>query len=217
MNVPDDTVPPLAGVTVKPIVMVAVLLVTSTDPAAPMLLPNAVTTPVPVVVVAGATPAPPPRTIAFAASAADDAHVDELLKYGMPPDVPATVRAGVVVAVATEIRPPVKLTDVTVPVPPTDTQLRTPEPFVDNTYPFVPLSTGKVSVVAAVAEFEDWIVAAKAPAAVFASVSVPRVVCCTPSVGLTVIDGTPDELALSMPPLAVASPASTFADDEYSN
>ena len=34
----------------------------------------------------------------------------------MPPEVPATVKAGVVVAVATETTPPVKLTDVTVPV-----------------------------------------------------------------------------------------------------
>ena len=36
----------------------------------------------------------------------------------MPPDVPATVKAGVVVGVATEIRPPVKPTLVTVPEPP---------------------------------------------------------------------------------------------------
>ena len=34
----------------------------------------------------------------------------------MPPDVPATVNAGVVVGVATEIRPPVNETLVTVPV-----------------------------------------------------------------------------------------------------
>jgi hypothetical protein len=39
-------------------------------------------------------------------------------KYGIPPDVPAIVNAGVVVAVATETMPPVQLTDVTVPVPP---------------------------------------------------------------------------------------------------
>jgi hypothetical protein len=44
------------------------------------------------------------------------AQVDALLKYGMPPLVPATVNAGVVVAVATETIPPVKLTLVTVPV-----------------------------------------------------------------------------------------------------
>jgi hypothetical protein len=44
------------------------------------LLPMAVRTPVPVVVVDGATPAPPPMTIAFAAKAAEDAHVVPLLK-----------------------------------------------------------------------------------------------------------------------------------------
>jgi hypothetical protein len=36
----------------------------------------------------------------------------------MPPDVPAIVNAGVVVAVAIETMPPVQPTDVTVPVPP---------------------------------------------------------------------------------------------------
>jgi hypothetical protein len=46
------------------------------------------------------------------------AQVLALEKYGMPPDVPATVNAGVVLAVATEIKPPVKLTLVTVPLPP---------------------------------------------------------------------------------------------------
>jgi hypothetical protein len=35
----------------------------------------------------------------------------------MPPDVPAIVNAGVVVAVATETMPPVQPTDVTVPDP----------------------------------------------------------------------------------------------------
>ena len=39
-----------------------------------------VITPAPVVVVAGAAPAPPPIIKAFAANAADDAHVDALLK-----------------------------------------------------------------------------------------------------------------------------------------
>ena len=34
----------------------------------------------------------------------------------MPPEVPATVSDGVVVELATEINPPVKVTDVTVPV-----------------------------------------------------------------------------------------------------
>jgi hypothetical protein len=43
--------------------------------------------------------------------AADDAQVDELEKYGKPPDVPATVSASVPLPVigepATEIKPPV--------------------------------------------------------------------------------------------------------------
>jgi hypothetical protein len=56
-------------------------------------------------------------TTPVAARSAEDAHVDALLKYGIPPDVPATVSAGVVVAVATEIKPPVKDTLVTVPEP----------------------------------------------------------------------------------------------------
>jgi len=90
---------------------------TTNAPAVPVLTPSAVTTPVPVVVVAGVTPAPPPRTIAPAARAAEDAQVDALEKYGMPPEVPATVSAGVVVAVATVMIPPVKLTLVTVPLP----------------------------------------------------------------------------------------------------
>jgi hypothetical protein len=51
-------------------------------------------------------------------TAAELAQVDPLEKYGMPPDVPAIVNAGVVVAVATETIPPVQPTDVTVPVPP---------------------------------------------------------------------------------------------------
>jgi hypothetical protein len=60
--------------------------------------------------------APPPRTTPVDASSAEDAHVDAEEKYGIPPDVPATVSAGVVVGVATEIKPPVKETEVTVPV-----------------------------------------------------------------------------------------------------
>jgi hypothetical protein len=56
-------------------------------------------------------------------SAADEAQAEELEKYGMPPLVPATVRARVPLVVigdpATEINPPVKVwaTLVTVPVP----------------------------------------------------------------------------------------------------
>ena len=91
---------------------------TMNAPEEPVFTPKAVTTPVPVVVVAGAAPAPPPTTKAFAASAADVAQVVPLEKYGIPPDVPATVMAGVDVAVAIDSKPPVKLTLVTVPDPP---------------------------------------------------------------------------------------------------
>jgi hypothetical protein len=49
----------------------------------------------------------------FEPSAAEEAHADALEKYGMPPDVPATVRANVPLVVIgdpeTEIRPPVKV------------------------------------------------------------------------------------------------------------
>jgi len=48
---------------------------TTKAPAEPVLTPKAVTTPVPVVTVAGAAPAPPPITIEFDASAAEDANV----------------------------------------------------------------------------------------------------------------------------------------------
>jgi hypothetical protein len=63
----------------------------------------------------GAVPAPPPSMTSPAGRTAEDAHVVALLKYTTPPDVPATVNAGVVVGVATEIKPPVKDTLVTVP------------------------------------------------------------------------------------------------------
>ena len=43
----------------------------------------------PVVVVLGAAPAPPPITNALAASAADDANVPVAVKASTPPDVPA--------------------------------------------------------------------------------------------------------------------------------
>ena len=49
-------------------------------PADPGAMPNAVRTPLPVVVVAGAAPAPPPIMRALAVSAADDAQALELLK-----------------------------------------------------------------------------------------------------------------------------------------
>ena len=86
-------------------------------PALPTFTPKAVITFVPVVIVEGAAPAPPPTTRAFAAKAAEVAHVEAEEKYGIPPDVPATVNAGVVVPVATEIIPPVNPTEVTVPFP----------------------------------------------------------------------------------------------------
>jgi hypothetical protein len=63
---------------------------------------------------AGAAPAPPPLTSVLAVSAAEVAHVLAELKYGIPPLVPATVNAGVVVGVPTEIKPPVNDTLVTV-------------------------------------------------------------------------------------------------------
>ena len=103
---------------------------TTKAPAVPVFTPRAVTTPVPVVVVEGATPAPPPITSALAANAADDAQVDALEKYGMPPEVPATVNAGVVVELATETIPPVKLTEVTVPPEPVAEMLIDPAPLV---------------------------------------------------------------------------------------
>ena len=81
-------------------------------PEEPVFTPSAVTTPVPVVTVLGAAPAPPPTTKAFEAKAADVAQVLALEKYGMPPDVPATVKAKVPEVVTgeppTEISPPVK-------------------------------------------------------------------------------------------------------------
>ncbi len=55
--------------------------------------------------------------------------MDELEKYGMPPEVPATVNAGVVVAVATETIPPVKLTEVTVPPKPVAEMVMEPDPL----------------------------------------------------------------------------------------
>lgn len=70
----------------------------------------------------GAAPAPPPKTIALAVNAALLAHVEDDEKYGIPPLVPATVKASVPVDVIgepeTDINPPVNVwaTLVTVPV-----------------------------------------------------------------------------------------------------
>ena len=85
-----------------------------TEPA--VLILSLLSTVIPVTV--GEDPAPPPFISVLTVHAADDAHVLALPKYGMPPLVPATVNAGVVVGLATDIKPPVKLTDVTVPLPP---------------------------------------------------------------------------------------------------
>jgi hypothetical protein len=76
-------------------------------------VPKNVRIPVPVVVVAGAAPAPPPITSALAANAVEDAQVVPLEKYGIPPLVPATVRASVPEPVTgepvTETIPPVNV------------------------------------------------------------------------------------------------------------
>ena len=106
--------------------------------------PSAVTTPVPVVMVEGAAPAPPPTIMALAVRTADEAHVEEEPKYGTPPDVPATVRAKVPAAVMgepeTEIKPPVNVcaTLVTVPVPVTVVHVGAPDPPDVSTWPDVP-------------------------------------------------------------------------------
>jgi hypothetical protein len=71
-------------------------------------------------------------------NAAELAQVVPLAKYGIPPDVPAIVNAGVVVADATEIMPPVQPTDVTVPEPP-DVQVGlAAEPWLVKNCPAVP-------------------------------------------------------------------------------
>jgi hypothetical protein len=76
---------------------------------------------VPVVIVEGAAPAPPPTTKALDASAPEEAQVVPLEKYGTPPEVPATVSASVPEDVTgdpeTETIPPVNVwpTDETVP------------------------------------------------------------------------------------------------------
>jgi hypothetical protein len=64
----------------------------------------------------GGLPAPPHFISVLTVPAAELAHVAAPEKYGMPPEVPATVNAGVDVGVPTEINPPVKETLVTVPV-----------------------------------------------------------------------------------------------------
>jgi hypothetical protein len=83
-------------------VNVAVPLVVPVSARMPLLVPanptvNVAPEKVSCVFVAGAVPAPPPSTTPPAASNAEDAHVLALEKYTMPPLVPATVNAGVVV------------------------------------------------------------------------------------------------------------------------
>lgn len=53
---------------------------TTNAPAVPVLTPKAVTTPVPVVIVAGAAPVPPPIINAFSVKRAEDAHAEVELK-----------------------------------------------------------------------------------------------------------------------------------------
>jgi hypothetical protein len=100
------------------VVMLLLASLTTIPLAALVVTPSAVITPVPVVTVEGAAPAPPPTTKALDASAAEDAQVVPFEKYGTPPLVPAIVNAGVVVGLATETMPPVQPTLVTVPDPP---------------------------------------------------------------------------------------------------
>jgi hypothetical protein len=108
-KVPDDGVPSAPPFTTK-------------APEDPVFTPSAVTTPVPVVTVEGAAPAPPPTISELAVSAPELAQAEELEKYGTPPEVPATVSAKVPDVVigepATEISPPVKdcATEVTPPI-----------------------------------------------------------------------------------------------------
>ena len=109
---------------------------TTNAPAVPVFTPRAVTTPVPVVIVEGATPAPPPIIKEFAARTAEDAQALAEEKYGIPPLVPATVNARVPEVVTgepdTEMMPPVNVwpTDVTVPPPAVEAIVIEPAPFV---------------------------------------------------------------------------------------
>jgi hypothetical protein len=90
------------------------------------------------VLVDGAVAAPPPRIGELAVNAAEVAQVDAEEKYGIPPLVPATVSAGVVVGVATEINPPVNDTLVTVPEPELAATHNVPVPVELRTCPEVP-------------------------------------------------------------------------------
>jgi hypothetical protein len=90
-------------------------------------------------------------TKALAASAADDAQVVPLEKYGTPPEVPAIVNAGVVVGLAIETIPPVHPTLVTVPEPPPPAGVaQVPSPLqnvvLEADVPLLRLVTGKFPV-----------------------------------------------------------------------
>ena len=153
-----DPSPEIPVETGNPVALVSVPLdgvprappLTTKAPADPVLTPRAVTTPVPVVTVAGAAPTPPPTTRAFAASAALEAHVLPFEKYGTPPDVPEIVNAGVVVGLAIETMPPVQLTLVTVPVPLPAGVAQVPSPrqkvLADAPVPLPRFVTGKLPV-----------------------------------------------------------------------
>ena len=82
----------------------------------------------------GAVPAPPPITGKLAVNAADDAHVDELLKYGMPPEVPATVKPSVPLV---EIGEP--LIETNPPVNDAPTDVTVPPPVPATAHPVLPL------------------------------------------------------------------------------
>lgn len=132
---------------------------TTNAPADPVLTPSAVTTPVPVVMLLGAAPAPPPTTNAFAASAVDEAIVPDAVKANTPPlvplvnpvpplaigsvpvtldarlteSVPPSVKLPELVTVPVSVKPltvPVPLTEVTVPPPPVAAIVIEPEPLV---------------------------------------------------------------------------------------
>lgn len=66
--------------------------------------------------VVGVVPTPPPRTNCPDPRTPEDAQPVALLKKGIPPEVPATVKAKVVVPV-TEMIPPEKVAPMTVPAP----------------------------------------------------------------------------------------------------
>jgi hypothetical protein len=120
-------VPPFASAT-TPVTLAAVpevfwfsvgisLAAIARNAGAPAVANKACVTVESAAVTLGGAPVPPPSTTPFAASTPDEAHVAAEEKYGIPPLVPATVNAGVVVGEATEIKPPLNAALVTVPLP----------------------------------------------------------------------------------------------------